>query len=31
MACHLMNLMGIPGEVSGKFTIFRVGVTHFDM
>ena len=29
MACHLMDLMGIPGEVSGKFTIFKVAVTHF--
>ena len=31
MACHLMELMGIPGEVSGKSTISGVGDTHFDM
>ena len=24
MACHLMNLLGIPGKVSGKFTIFEL-------
>ena len=31
MACHLMELMGIPGEVSGKSTISGVGDTHFDI
>ena len=31
MACHLMELMGIPGEVSGKSTIAGVEDTHFDM
>ena len=31
MACHLMDLMSIPGEVSGKSTISSVGDTHPDM
>ena len=31
MACHLMELMGIPSKVSGKSTISGVGDTHFDM
>ena len=31
MACHLMALMGIPGEVSGKSTISGMGDAHLDM
>ena len=31
MACHLMELMGIPGGVSGKSTISEVRNTHFGM
>ena len=31
MACHLMDLMSIPGEVSGKSTISGMEDTHFDM
>ena len=31
MACHLMELMGVPGEVSGKSTISGKGDTHFDL